>query len=59
MSSRISAPADHAGGNFFRVVFVPGTDTLRAQCHCGAQHESDDPIETWDWLETHRHGNSA
>jgi hypothetical protein len=22
-------------------------------CHCGAEHESEDPVELWEWLLAH------
>ena len=38
-----------------RVRWIPGTDQLVGTCHCGLEHETQDPIEIWDWLETHQH----
>jgi hypothetical protein len=36
-----------------RVHWVPGTDWLLGECHCGAEHRSDDPVRLWDWLLAH------
>ncbi|SEG81141.1 hypothetical protein SAMN05216223_112175 [Actinacidiphila yanglinensis] len=42
-----------APGTVFRVVWVPGTDRLRGWCWCGAERESDDPVELWESLLAH------
>lgn len=41
----------------YRVDWVPGTDRLHGQCWCGAQRESEDPIELWQWLTGHPLGH--
>ncbi len=41
----------------YRVEWVPGTDRLLGYCQCGAQHESEDPIELWQWLTGHPVGH--
>ena len=38
----------------FRVDWLPGTDTLRGVCLCGATTFAEDPIVLWNWLLTHR-----
>jgi hypothetical protein len=41
----------------FRVEWVPGSDTLRGTCHCGAQLRATDPVQLWDWLLDHPNGH--
>ena len=41
------------GSTVYRVVWVPGTDRLRGFCWCGTGHESEDPVELWEWLLGH------
>ncbi|CAG7612936.1 hypothetical protein [Actinacidiphila bryophytorum] len=41
------------GSPVHRVRWLPGTDVLRGACHCGAEHEGQDPVEMWDWLLAH------
>ncbi|HST80213.1 MAG TPA: hypothetical protein VLL08_00590 [Kineosporiaceae bacterium] len=41
----------------FRVFWIPGTDFLRATCHCTAERIFDDPIELWTWLLEHPRGH--
>lgn len=41
----------------YRVDWVLGTDLLHGQCQCGAQRESEDPIELWQWLTGHPVGH--
>ncbi|MEV6346508.1 hypothetical protein [Actinoplanes sp. NPDC051851] len=36
-----------------RVAWLPGSDRLHGECHCGAASESDDPIAMWEWLSAH------
>ncbi len=36
-----------------RVAWVPGSDRLRGECHCGAQADADDPVLLWEWLAGH------
>jgi hypothetical protein len=36
-----------------RVHWVPGTDRLRAECHCSVEREFEDPVELWEWLLDH------
>jgi hypothetical protein len=49
---------DPAGGSsVYRVVWVPGTDRLRGECHCGAEREAEDPVELWSWLLAHPDGH--
>lgn len=44
-------------GTVYRVHWQPGTDVLIGVCHCGAAHESQDPVELWDWLLAHPVGH--
>jgi hypothetical protein len=37
----------------YRVVWSPNSDLLVGICHCGAEHETDDPVEVWRWLLAH------
>ena len=48
-------PADRV----YRVLWVLGTDRLRAVCHCSAEREFDDPVELWEWLLAHPAGHDA
>jgi hypothetical protein len=41
----------------YRVTWLPGSDTLRGVCHCGAVREAEDPIEIWSWLLAHPDGH--
>ncbi|NKQ53628.1 hypothetical protein HFP15_12140 [Amycolatopsis sp. K13G38] len=45
------------GDNVNRVHWRLGTDILVGVCHCGAEHESEDPVELWDWLLAHPDGH--
>jgi hypothetical protein len=42
-----------SGPTVFRVVWLPGSDRLRGYCWCGTPHESDGPVELWEWLLAH------
>ena len=48
-----------AVGSVYRVHWIPGTDELRATCHCRAERSFDDPIELWTWLLDHPAGHEA
>jgi hypothetical protein len=37
----------------YRVVWVPGSDRLLGVCHCGAEHDAEDPVQVWRWLLAH------
>ena len=37
----------------YRIVWSPGSDRLHGTCHCGAEHDGDDPIAMWQWLLAH------
>ncbi|MFD4763565.1 hypothetical protein ACFWOJ_33380 [Streptomyces sp. NPDC058439] len=37
----------------YRVDWLPGTDVLNGRCHCGAGHESQDPVAMWEWMLAH------
>jgi hypothetical protein len=41
------------GNTIFRIHCRLGTDRLVGVCHCGAEHEAEDPIALWDWLLAH------
>jgi hypothetical protein len=49
----VSAGRGSAAGSVLRVRWLPGTDVLAGTCACGARHESQDPVEMWDWLLAH------
>lgn len=40
-----------------RVTWLPGSDQLRARCHCGAEHVDEDPVAAWSWLLAHPVGH--
>ncbi|WP_432166360.1 hypothetical protein [Streptomyces sp. bgisy031] len=37
----------------YRVDWVPGTDELHGICHCGAEHDTQDPVSMWQWMLSH------
>jgi hypothetical protein len=41
----------------YRVLWVPGSDSLLGICHCGAEHLSEDPVDVWVWLLAHPEGH--
>jgi len=43
----------------YRVDWVPGTDRLHGVCHCGAEHDGQDPVEMWDWMLAHPVGHGG
>jgi hypothetical protein len=43
----------------YRVRWLPGTDELLVECHCGAQRQADDPVLAWDWLLAHPTGHAG
>jgi hypothetical protein len=45
------------GDRVYRIHWMPGTDTLRGTCHCGAERIAEDPIELWEWLLAHPQGH--
>ncbi|WFE28176.1 hypothetical protein O7623_02905 [Solwaraspora sp. WMMD791] len=45
------------GDRLYRIHWLPGTDTLRGTCHCGAERVGDDPVELWQWLLDHPRGH--
>lgn len=47
------------GDTVFRVHWVLNTDQLLGVCHCGAEHESADPVLLWDWLLAHPDGHET
>ncbi|NUT51216.1 MAG: hypothetical protein HOV94_28530 [Saccharothrix sp.] len=49
--------SDRRGEAVYRVHWQPGTDLLVGVCHCGTEHDSDDPVELWDWLLAHPVGH--
>ncbi|MEU4552098.1 hypothetical protein [Micromonospora violae] len=56
MSSRAGTAS---GGRVYWIHWVPGTDTLRGICHCGAERLAEDPIELWEWLLAHPQGHQG
>ncbi|MDG4830737.1 hypothetical protein O7627_15690 [Solwaraspora sp. WMMD1047] len=44
---------DPTGSRLYRIQWVPGTDTLRGVCHCGAERTAEEPVELWEWLLAH------
>ncbi|MEV4384354.1 hypothetical protein AB0J68_01290 [Micromonospora sp. NPDC049580] len=47
------------GDRLYRIHWVPGTDTLRGTCHCGAERRSEEPVELWEWLLGHPQGHQG
>ncbi|SEP37950.1 hypothetical protein [Amycolatopsis saalfeldensis] len=47
------------GENVVRIHWKLGTDVLVGVCPCGAEHESQDPVELWDWLLAHPAGHGG
>ncbi|MFI9644113.1 hypothetical protein ACIG87_29355 [Micromonospora sp. NPDC051925] len=47
------------GDRVYRVHWVPGTDTLRGICHCGAERIAEEPVELWEWLLAHPQDHRA
>ncbi|MGH3517408.1 MAG: hypothetical protein ACRDQ7_08335 [Haloechinothrix sp.] len=47
------------GDTVYRIYWKLGTDVLIGVCHCWAEHESDDPVELWDWLLAHPEGHRS
>jgi hypothetical protein len=43
----------------YRVYWRLGTDRLVGVCHCGAEHEAEDPVALWDWLLAHPDGHGS
>jgi hypothetical protein len=41
------------GQTVLRVVWLPGSDTLRGYCWCGAEQDAEDPVQLWEWLLGH------
>ncbi|MFA3836098.1 hypothetical protein [Streptomyces aureus] len=37
----------------YRVDWVPGTDALHGICHCGAEHDTQEPVLMWQWMLSH------
>ncbi|XVS66990.1 hypothetical protein ACQPYE_13280 [Actinosynnema sp. CA-299493] len=54
MSDRV---AMSRGDAVYRVHWQPGADLLVGVCHCGAEQDSEDPVELWDWLLAHPAGH--
>ena len=47
------------GEQVYRVHWVLGTDLLLGECHCGARHQAEDPVELWEWLLAHPDGHES
>ncbi|WP_341720109.1 hypothetical protein QQG74_10535 [Micromonospora sp. FIMYZ51] len=45
------------GDRIYRIHWLPGTDTLRGICHCGAERTAEEPVELWEWLLAHPDGH--
>jgi hypothetical protein len=54
MSERV---ARLRGDTVYRIHWKLGTDLQVGVCHCGAEHESEDPVELWEWLLAHPDGH--
>lgn len=40
-----------------RIVWLPGSDLLEGECHCGARHVAEEPAPLWEWLLAHPEGH--
>ena len=40
------------GARVMRIVWLPGSDLLEGECHCGARHVAEEPAALWEWLLT-------
>ncbi|QSE91156.1 hypothetical protein JWS13_22235 [Rhodococcus pseudokoreensis] len=38
------------GARVMRIVWLPGSDLLEGECHCGARHVAEEPAALWEWL---------
>ncbi|KAF0963978.1 hypothetical protein [Rhodococcus sp. T7] len=38
------------GSHVMRIVWLPGSDLLEGECHCGARHVAEEPAALWEWL---------
>ncbi|RZL77236.1 MAG: hypothetical protein EOP32_25685 [Rhodococcus sp. (in: high G+C Gram-positive bacteria)] len=47
------------GSNVMRIVWLPGSDLLEGECHCGARHVAEEPAALWEWLLAHPEGHRA
>ncbi|MFW2237544.1 hypothetical protein ACVH9Z_02555 [Rhodococcus opacus] len=45
------------GANVMRIVWLPGSDLLEGECHCGARHVAEEPATLWEWLLAHPEGH--
>ncbi|MFC9767294.1 hypothetical protein [Rhodococcus jostii] len=45
------------GANVMRIVWLPGSDLLEGECHCGARHVAEEPAALWEWLLAHPEGH--
>ncbi|MFC0454438.1 hypothetical protein [Rhodococcus jostii] len=45
------------GTNVMRIVWLPGSDLLEGECHCGARHVAEEPAALWEWLLAHPEGH--
>jgi hypothetical protein len=46
-----------SGDRVHRIHWRPGTDRLRAVCHCSAERKFEDPVGLWEWLLAHPEGH--
>ena len=47
------------GRRLYRIHWGPGTDGLRAVCHCSAERQFEDPVALWEWLLAHPVGHDV
>ncbi len=48
-----------SGDRVNRIHWIPGTDQLRAVCHCSAERDFEDPVQLWEWLLSHPDGHDT
>lgn len=49
--------SSRTGDRVYRIHWMPGADTLRGVCHCGAERVAEEPVELWEWLLAHPRGH--
>jgi hypothetical protein len=50
-------PLSEIPREIYRIAWLPGTAVLHGTCHCGREHNSQDPIEMWEWMLAHPQGH--
>nr|WP_308213825.1 hypothetical protein [Rhodococcus sp. FXJ9.536] len=45
------------GDNVMRILWLPDSDLLEGECHCGARRVEEAPAPLWEWLLAHPEGH--